>query len=522
MPLDFPTFRALSGVVRAASRDGSRSGQGLDAARLGGILSQKLLDIHPRGGLEILQFRADNSISTMARLVVQPGSPAAWEIPLKAGTNSFGRGPANDVTLDDPSVSGSHCQIVMDDAKAVIIDLGSTNGTYVNRTRVREAALQAGQTIHLGSLEMMFEPGAPASAGTAQAPPTAPPLPPPRAVGPLRAVRVGPPATVTLGAPPIAVGTSRQAPMAAPPVTAAPSAAVGSGPCKYHPRTPGRFFCSHCQLFFCEICVTTRGHQKFCRTCGTECLPVQVQIQRPAGPKGFFARLPGAFVYPFRGSGLLMLLVSTFVLALMDYMGGSFLFLFLKIVAYGYLFSFMQNLIHSTANEEEEMPDLPGFDDVLGGALRLTVTVLISFGLPITFVVLKFFEVVDVPPSALIATMVLGCFYFPMAFLAVAMKDTALAANPLIVVPAMFKVPLGYLVTAMLVIGIFALRQFGGAAAGLASTASYQTRDMSTMFMALGLRAIWSLVSVYLLTVSMRILGLLYASNKQKFGWFGH
>jgi len=45
---------------------------------------------------------------------------------------------------------------------------------------------------------------------------------------------------------------------------------------------------------------------------------------------------------------------------------------------------------------------------------------------------------------------------------------------------------------------------------------------MSTMFMAFGLQAVWSLVSVYLLTLSMRILGLLYVTNKQKFGWFDH
>jgi hypothetical protein len=465
----------------------------------------------------------------MARLVVQPGSPAAWEIQLKAGTNSLGRGPANDVTLDDPSVSGTHCQVVVEGGQVVIIDLGSTNGTYVNRTRVRQAVLQPGQTIRLGGLEMVFRADAPARAGAAPSAPTAPPPPTARAIGPPRAVRVGPAATVTLAAPPVAVATGRQAPIPAPPVTAAPTTAVGSGPCKSHPRTPGRFFCTHCQLFFCEICVNTRGHQKFCRTCGTECVPVQVQIERPAAPKSFFARLPGAFVYPFRGSGLLVLIATTFVLALMDFLGSWWLFFILKIIAYGYLFSFMQNLIHSTANEEEQMPDLPGFDDVLGGAWRLTVTVLVSFGVPILLSVLKVFSALpdsdfkmEIPTSAIMATTVLGCLYFPMAFLAVAMKDTALAVNPLVVIPAIFKVPLGYLVTALVVIGIFALRQFGGGAAGFASIMSFHARAMSTMFMAFGLRAIWSLVSLYLLTVSMRILGLLYVTNKHKFGWFGH
>jgi hypothetical protein len=182
----------------------------------------------------------------------------------------------------------------------------------------------------------------------------------------------------------------------------------------------------------------------------------------------------------------------------------------------------MQNIIHATANEEEQMPDLPAFDELFGSAFRFGVTVLVCFIVPITLTVLKSFDVMDVSASALIATMVLGCLYFPMAFLAVAMKDTALAANPLVVVPAIFKVPLGYLVTLVVVIGVFALRQFGDFAAYFAGATSYSTKSMSTLYEIFALRAVWCLVSVYLLTVSMRTLGLLYVTNKQKFGWFDH
>jgi len=456
----------------------------------------------------------------MARLVVQPGSPTAWEIKLKAGTNSLGRGPTNDFTLNDPSVSGSHCQIVVENGSAVIRDLGSTNGTYLNRAPVKEAVLQPGQTIHLGGVELMFDTDAPAYPAAAQPataprlPPGAPPLPPPRAVAPAGVARAASAPTIALarGQPPAAIE--------APPVVPAPDTGVGSGPCKHHPKIPGRHYCSHCQLYFCEVCVTTRAQQKFCRHCGTECVPVQVRLERPAAPKGFFTRFPTAFIYPFRGSGLLMLIVSTFVLAATEYLGSSWFFIIWKVAAYGYLFSFMQNIIHATANEEEQMPELPGFDDVFGGALRLGVTVLVSFGVPITLSVLKFFDVFDVSGSTLIATMVLSCLYFPMAFLAVAMKDTALAANPLVVVPAICKVPLGYLVTTSIVIGIFALRQFGDAAAAFAGSTGYHTRDMSVMFESFALRVVWKLASVYLLIVSMRVLGLLYVTNKQKFGWF--
>jgi hypothetical protein len=162
------------------------------------------------------------------------------------------------------------------------------------------------------------------------------------------------------------------------------------------------------------------------------------------------------------------------------------------------------------------------FDDVFGGAFRLAVTVLICFGLPVTFFVLRLFEVYDAPANLLIATMVLGCLYFPMAFLAVAMKDTALAANPLVVIPAIFKVPLGYLVTCMVVIGVYLARLLGDSLAGGAQNVGYHTRDMSVMCLTFGLRALWSLGRVYLLTVSMRTLGLLYVTNKHKFGWFDH
>src|ERR1017187_9854246 len=131
---DFPIFRAPSVLVRAASRDCSRSARRVVAALLGGISPQILLDGRPGNRLEAVRFTAHSSISSMARLVVQPGSPAAWEIQLKAGKNSFGRGPDNDVALDDPSVSGTHCQVVVEGGQFVIIDLGSTNGTFVNRT----------------------------------------------------------------------------------------------------------------------------------------------------------------------------------------------------------------------------------------------------------------------------------------------------------------------------------------------------------------------------------------------------
>ncbi len=66
------------------------------------------------------------------------------------------------------------------------------------------------------------------------------------------------------------------------------------------------------------------------------------------------------------------------------------------------------------------------------------------------------------------------------------------------------------------------MRLLGSAIASVAKSEQYATRDMSVLFIAFGVRAIWSFASIYLLTVGMRILGLLYATKKEKFGWFSH
>src|SRR4029077_42107 len=62
----------------------------------------------------------------------------------------------------------------------------------------------------------------------------------------------------------------------------------------------------------------------------------------------------------------------------------------------------------------------------------------------------------------LIPAIIFGCIYFPMALLAVAMKDSVGAANPMVVMPAIFKAPLEYLVTVLLLGAVFGIRVLGG------------------------------------------------------------
>jgi hypothetical protein len=127
---------------------------------------------------------------------------------------------------------------------------------------------------------------------------------------------------------------------------------------------------------------------------------------------------------------------------------------------------------------------------------------------------------VEIPVSAIIISLLLGCLYFPMAFLVVAMKDNVMACNPLVVVPSILRVPGQYVVTVIMFAAIFGVQQIGNLVSSAAGSVAFTTTDMSVMFMAFGIRMIWSFISVYLLTVNMRIMGLLYATQKEKLGWY--
>jgi FHA domain/B-box zinc finger len=244
----------------------------------------------------------------MAKLVIYPGTPQAREFELKPGSNHVGRGFANDFTIEDGSVSTSHAQIVVDGDSVTVKDLGSTNGTFVNRQPVKQAILASGQTLRLGGVEMLFdnpaETAAPATAdfvpppvlGTplppigsesirnVDKPPPVPPIPPP--VG--GRVKVGsttPGGTVMLTPelppPPIEVPPLPPPTLEAPAAPAAMELPEGKSACKFHKKSPAQWFCQKCRTPFCSLCVTARqtagSTGYFCRTCGVPCVPVKIK-----------------------------------------------------------------------------------------------------------------------------------------------------------------------------------------------------------------------------------------------------
>lgn len=91
------------------------------------------------------------------RLVVNPGTPQVWTIELKPGVNRIGRASENDFPIQHSSISARHCEVTVTDAGVTLKDLGSANGTFVERVPVTEFQLHHRHRVQLGSVELVFE-----------------------------------------------------------------------------------------------------------------------------------------------------------------------------------------------------------------------------------------------------------------------------------------------------------------------------------------------------------------------------
>jgi len=94
-----------------------------------------------------------------AVLVVTRGPDVGSRIALAGVRMTAGRHPDSDLFLDDVTVSRRHAEIVQSADGYEIIDVGSLNGTYVNRRRIERAALRPGDEVQIGKFKLVFQLG---------------------------------------------------------------------------------------------------------------------------------------------------------------------------------------------------------------------------------------------------------------------------------------------------------------------------------------------------------------------------
>ncbi|QNG18712.1 FHA domain-containing protein [Rhodococcus triatomae] len=91
-----------------------------------------------------------------ALLVVKRGPNAGSRFLLDQPTTSAGRHPDSDIFLDDVTVSRRHAEFRQDDDEFQVVDVGSLNGTYVNREPVDSAVLVNGDEVQIGKFRLVF------------------------------------------------------------------------------------------------------------------------------------------------------------------------------------------------------------------------------------------------------------------------------------------------------------------------------------------------------------------------------
>jgi pSer/pThr/pTyr-binding forkhead associated (FHA) protein len=95
-----------------------------------------------------------------ALLVVLRGPNAGARFLLDADEVSSGRHPNSDIFLDDVTVSRKHATFRREGDVFLVRDVGSLNGTYVNRERIDEAALKTRDEVQIGKFRLVFYAGA--------------------------------------------------------------------------------------------------------------------------------------------------------------------------------------------------------------------------------------------------------------------------------------------------------------------------------------------------------------------------
>ncbi|HVY72240.1 MAG TPA: FHA domain-containing protein [Verrucomicrobiae bacterium] len=419
----------------------------------------------------------------MNRLIAQTPEVEPRELALSPGKNLIGRAGMNNFIIQHSSVSSRHCEIIVEDAAVTLQDLQSTNGTYLNGQLLaphQPVALSPGQTVRFGSVDYLYT----NQEGVA-------------------------------GQPRLSLSQVEEETATANPTITEPVAfSENDAPCHNHPTVPARWICKRCENFFCDGCINLRHSGtkvfRYCPLCRGICVDATPHLEsRKRAGQSFFKLLPEVPGYPFRKGGTTFLLAGTLFYLVMDF-AARFSWI-ATIFAGGYLFAYMQKIVLSSAHGDEVLPGWPDFSDVwedIGRPFFLMVwSFLVAFA-PMIFYLMLRDRHEELNPFIFFATIAFGGVYFPMSLLAVFMFDNFASLNPLVVLPAIMAVPLEYFLACV--------------AFFLAYGASGLSERILEKIIPIPLlpTVITGFASLYFMTLEMRILGLLYFTNRKRLGWF--
>lgn len=177
----------------------------------------------------------------MTRLVFKKDGSRGQALELNEGTNRLGRGRTNDLQISDPSISISHCEVTVSEAEVWVVDLGSTNGSFIDGRPIWKEMLRPGQTLQLGDVQFVLD-----------------------------TERYSQEIEPSVSIPHLST----------PAVVVQPCFSDGTMACLRHPESGVEFQCSHCHFAYCPECVRKVGIAGgtplfFCPECDGKCDPMQ-------------------------------------------------------------------------------------------------------------------------------------------------------------------------------------------------------------------------------------------------------
>lgn len=109
------------------------------------------VEVEPEDEATLAELDPDQAV-----LIVRRGPAAGTKFLLDRQVVAVGRHPESDIFLNDITVSRRHAEIRREERVFEVVDVGSLNGTYVNRDRVERAELSSGDELQIGKFRLLF------------------------------------------------------------------------------------------------------------------------------------------------------------------------------------------------------------------------------------------------------------------------------------------------------------------------------------------------------------------------------
>jgi pSer/pThr/pTyr-binding forkhead associated (FHA) protein len=100
----------------------------------------------------------------MPKLILKFEAAVLKEVPVGSQPVTIGRGPDNDIQIDNLAVSSHHARVFNEEGKLIIEDLNSLNGTFVNNQKIQRVTLKQADQILIGKHHLVVDMGGGAEA----------------------------------------------------------------------------------------------------------------------------------------------------------------------------------------------------------------------------------------------------------------------------------------------------------------------------------------------------------------------